>query len=635
MEKTINGSTTNNGNKHSLKVMILAALGIVFGDIGTSPLYAFRECFHGDYGITASQDNILGVLSLMFWALIIIVSIKYLIFVLRADNRGEGGILALTALIISEGDKSKWKRRILIGIGIFGACLLYGDGMITPSISVLSAVEGLRVITPNFKPYIIPTTLLILAGLFLLQHRGTAKIGIIFGPVILVWFTILALLGLRQIIINPHIFFALSPFYGINFLIQNGPHGFTVLGAVFLVVTGAEALYADMGHFGKKPIRLVWYYFVLPALILNYFGQGALLLAHPEQSHHPFYATVPHIFIIPMVLIATLATVIASQAIITGVFSLTRQAIQLGYLPRMKIIFTSVRHFGQIYVPRINWVLMIATLALVIDFQSSSKLAAAYGVAVTLTMIITSILFYVVARERWHWNILSAGIPVVIFLIVDVFFFLANISKIFHGAWFPIVIGFVMMTVMMTWHYGRGVLGEQFSKLSTSLNEFLFEISKNQLQRIKGYAIFLTGQANTIPIALTQNMEHNKIIHSNVGFLHFGFLEIPRVPNSEKIRIEELGSGFYKITAFYGYMETPNVPNTLILANGQGLDFPINETSFFIGREKLILLEENRNIFYRWIIRLYAFLSRNSYDASMYFGIPAERIVEVGVQIKI
>jgi KUP system potassium uptake protein len=517
----LNNKKTTTEQNYSLHVLALAALGVVFGDIGTSPLYAIRECFHGEYGITASSENILGVLSLMFWALTSIVSVKYLTFILRADNSGEGGVIALTALIKSGCENLKKARRLLIVVGIFAACLLYGDGMITPAISVMSAAEGLRIITPEFQPFVIPVTLLILAGLFLLQHRGTAKMGMLFGPVILVWFLVLAILGTRQIINHPDIFKALSPLYGVSFLIKNGFHGFTVLGAVFLVVTGAEALYADMGHFGKKPIRLVWYFFVLPALVLNYFGQGALLLSHPEEAHHPFYAMVPYWGVVPMVILATCATIIASQAVITGVFSLTRQAVQLGYLPRIRIIHTSAKHFGQIYVPQINWLMMIATLGLVIGFQSSSKLAAAYGVAVTSTMLISTMLFYVVARERWKWNIVAASIPVLLFLVVDISFFSANLSKIFHGAWFPLVIGAALLTIMMTWKKGREKLAEQFQSLAVPFSEFKLKLSSENSLRVKGHAIFMTGHSDTVPAALTLNLKHNKVVHSQVAFLHF------------------------------------------------------------------------------------------------------------------
>ncbi|MBU1319977.1 MAG: potassium transporter Kup [candidate division Zixibacteria bacterium] len=625
--------TSLDGSKQKLSAIALVALGVVFGDISTSPLYAIRECFHGEFGIGITHDSILGVLSLMFWALTIIVSLKYLTFILRADNRGEGGVIALTALLMSAVKMQKRRRRLLIAIGIFAACLLYGDGMITPAISVLSAAEGLRIITPHFEPFVIPVTLLILAGLFLLQHRGTAKVGSLFGPVMLAWLLALGILGIRQIVQHPSILQALAPWHGARFLMNSGIHGFAVLGAVFLVVTGAEALYADLGHFGRKPIRVVWFGLVLPALLLNYFGQGALLLSHPEMAHHPFYATVPVWAVIPMVILATCATIIASQAVITGVFSLTKQAVQLGYLPRMNIVHTSSRHFGQIYVSEINWFMMAATLALVLGFQSSSKLAAAYGVAVTSTMLIATVLFYVVAREKWKWNIIAAGIPTVVFFVVDISFFSANITKIFHGAWFPLVIGGAFLAVMMTWKRGRRILSGQFQKMSVPFEQLRAKLEDENILRVKGYAVFLSGQPGMVPVALTHNLKHNRVLHAKVAFLHFRRAEIPRVPNMEKLTIKDLGSGFHEITVSYGFMEYPNVPNALVLASGQGVDFPIEETSFFLGREKLVW--EQGNGISRWRAHLFAFLSRNAYDASSFFGIPQEQVMEVGVRLKI
>jgi len=628
---------SNNRNvahkQHSLAALSLTALGVVFGDIGTSPLYAIRECFHGKYGIAINHENVLGVLSLMFWALTIIVSIKYLTFIFRADNRGEGGVIALTALIRGMTESPSRRRLLMISMGIFAACLLYGDGMITPAISVMSAVEGLKVITPKFQQFVIPMTLIILSALFLLQHRGTAKIGTLFGPIILFWFVTLAILGIRQIIHHPSVFAALLPTYGINFLVKSGFHGFTVLGAVFLVVTGAEALYADLGHFGRKPIRLVWFYLVLPALLINYFGQGALLLSSPSEAYHPFYAMVPSWAVIPMVILATCATIIASQAVITGVFSLTRQAIQMGYLPRLKVLHTSSKHFGQIYVPQINWLVMVATLGLVLGFQSSSKLAAAYGVAVTSTMLIATLLFYVVARNKWKWSRLAAGVPVVLFFLVDFSFFSANISKIFHGAWFPLVLGASAMLIMTTWKRGREILVEQLHKLTVPFASLKSKISDEKIERVKGHAVFLTGQPQSVPFALIHNLEHNKIVHSQVILLNFSSLEIPRVPNKDKLQIEELGSGFYQLTAFYGFMESPSVPKVLALALGQGLEVPIDQTSFFLGREKLIV-NADRQI-NRWRARLFAFLSRNAYDASSFFEIPEDRVIEVGVRLNV
>lgn len=633
MNTTTNGNSKNSQaiKKQSMAALSLATLGVVFGDIGTSPLYAIRECFHGEYAIPVNEANILGVLSLMFWALALIVSIKYLTFIFMADNRGEGGVIALTALLKSITENPTRRRLFLIGLGIFAAGLLYGDSMITPAISVLSAVEGLRIITPEFESYVIPITMLILALLFFLQQRGTARVGAMFGPVILLWFIILAILGTKQIIDNPGIFAALSPLWGLKFLMNQGWHGFTVLGAVFLVVTGAEALYADLGHFGRTPIRRVWFFLVLPALVLNYFGQGAHLMTHPADAHHPFYAMVPSWGVIPMVILATAATIIASQAVITGVFSLTRQAIQMGYLPRFKVIHTSSKHLGQIYVPQVNWLVMVATLGLVLGFQSSSKLAAAYGVAVTSTMLIASLLFYVIARAKWKWNILAAGLPALVFVIVDSAFLTANISKIFHGAWFPLVLGIIAMIIMSTWRKGRELLGQQLSELTTSFVNLKHRLAENGITRIKGFALFLSGRPGTVPVALTHNLKHNRVLQQTVVLLNFNFVEYPRVPNKDKLQIEDLGSGFRSIIASYGFMESPSVPNVLALAKGQGLDIPFDKTSFFLGREKLVLSEKPRIA--RWRAHLFFFLSRNAHDASDYFEIPDEQIMEVGVRL--
>ncbi|UCH19524.1 MAG: potassium transporter Kup [Deltaproteobacteria bacterium] len=620
-------------NNKQLFKLALAALGVVFGDIGTSPLYAIRECFHGEYGIAVSPANVLGVLSLMFWALLMIVTFKYLIFVLKADNQGEGGVMALTALIKSATGHVKDSRLALVSIGLFAACLLYGDGMITPAISVLSAVEGIRVITPLLKPYVVPVTIIILGGLFMIQRRGTAKVGGLFGPVILVWLTVLAVLGFIQIMRSPQILVALLPWFGIKFLLINKFHGFVVLGAVFLVVTGAEALYADMGHFGKRPIRLTWIVLVLPALVLNYFGQGALLLARPEEAHHPFYAMVPSWAMIPMVILATLATIIASQAVITGSFSLTRQAIQLGYLPRLRVTHTSAAHIGQIYVGPVNWLLMICTIGLVLGFQSSSKLAAAYGVAVTSTMLVTTTLFYFVARKSWGWGRLTAGTLAVIFFLVDIPFFSANISKIFHGAWFPLAIGAFFFTLMLTWEQGRRILADQIQTLTPSFDAFKKNLDENPPHRVNGQAVFLTGKPDVVPSTLVQNLRHNKIIHADVAILHFKTENVPRVPNFDKVETKKLGGGFFQITAHYGFIEEPKIEVMLELAHEQGLNFKLEEASYYLGREKLSI--GSNPVMSRWRSNLFIFLSRNSMDAASFFGIPPDRIIEVGVQLQL
>jgi KUP system potassium uptake protein len=610
----------------------LAALGVVFGDIGTSPLYALRECFHGEYGIPITDPNVLGVLSLMFWALVLIVAFKYLTFVLRADNNGEGGVIALAALIRRANIK-KSQGIGLVAVGLFAACLLYGDGMITPAISVLSAVEGIRIITPVFKPYIIPLTIVILAGLFLLQRRGTARVGTLFGPVILLWFVVLATLGVIHIARNPKVLSALLPWHGILFLARNELRGFVVLGAVFLVVTGAEALYADMGHFGKSPIRLTWFILVFPALVLNYFGQGALLMLKPEESYHPFYALVPGWALVPMVLLATVATIIASQAVITGSFSLTRQAIQLGYLPRLRVSHTSAAHIGQIYIAPVNWLLMICTIGLVLGFQSSSKLAAAYGVAVTSTMLITTTLFFVIAQRKWGWGLPAAGALAGLFYLVDIPFFCANISKIFHGAWFPLAIGAVFFIVMLTWKKGRNILVKQLMNLSPTIDEFRKTLEANPPQKIRGQAVFLTGNPNRIPQALAQNVNHNKILHSEIVILHFKTEDVPRVPNFEKIEAEKIFGGFYRIIAHHGFMETPKIETIFTLAREKGVEINFENPSFFLGREKLVIGEKPKMS--RWRSNLFLFLSKNSMDASSFFDIPSDQVIEVGVQFEL
>lgn len=616
-----------------LAPLTIAALGVVYGDIGTSPLYAIRECFHGEYGIAVTNENIFGVLSLMCWALIMIVTLKYLAFVLRADNQGEGGVLALTALLIHPKPKTIGKRFGLVSVGLFGACLLYGDGMITPAISVLSAVEGIRIITPVLTPYVIPVTVVILVGLFLLQRRGTSKVGSFFGPIMLLWFFILAVLGTIQIVQNPQIIWAVLPWHGIHFLLQNRLQAFVVLGAVFLVVTGAEALYADLGHFGKTPIRRAWIVFVFPALILNYFGQGAVLLARPEMSHHPFYALVPDWALIPMVLLAAVATIIASQAVITGAFSLTQQAIKLGYLPRLRITHTSVFKIGQIYIAPVNWILLICTVALVAGFQSSSRIAAAYGVAVTATMLITTILFFLVMRKNWGWNLMIAGMLTAVFFLVDISFFSANIIKIFHGAWFPLVIAAIIFVVMVTWEDGNEILHNKMRSLTPTFKKFWEMLENDSLQRIKGLAVFLTRSHDIVPAAMIHNLRHNKILHSTVVFLTIRTEVLPRVPNFEKIEVENLGAGLYRIIAHYGFMEEPNIDVIFTLCRDKGVSLEMNEASFFLGRENLGVSDEPEMC--RWRSNLFIFLSKNSMDVSSYFGIPINQVIEVGVQLDI
>ena len=616
-----------------LTTLSLAALGVVFGDIGTSPLYAMRECFHGEYGIAATTANVLGVLSLIFWALLLIVSVKYLGFILRADNEGEGGILSLTALIKSKIVKPRTPQWVLVGLGVFGACLMYGDGMITPAISVLSAVEGVKNITPLLESYVVPATILILASLFLLQKRGTARVGRLFGPIMLLWFCVLAVLGIAQIVSYPQVLAAVFPWHGLNFLLANRMHGFIVLGAVFLAVTGAEAIYTDMGHFGRRPIQLVWFLIAFPALVLNYFGQGALLLVRPEEVHHPFYALVPDWAMIPMVLLATLATIIASQAVITGSFSLTRQAIQLGYLPRLRITHTSFSHIGQIYVGPVNWALMLCTIGLVLGFQSSSKLAAAYGVAVSADMLITSALFFVVITKRWGWNRLTAVLLTALFFAVELPFFGANMTKLFHGAWFALAIGGFFFLIMVTWKQGREILGNKMRNLTPRFDEFKQMLAKTPPQRINGQAVFLTRSHDIVPAALMHNLKHNKILHSEVVFLNIRTEEIPRVPLVEKIEVEQLGAGLCCIIAHYGFMEEPKIGTIFALSRSKGVNLDMKEASFFLGREKLSIGEHP--VMWSWRSHLFLFLARNAMDAAAFFDIPSDQVIEVGVQLEL
>ncbi|RXK82262.1 potassium transporter Kup [Chlorobaculum sp. 24CR] len=613
--------------------MSLAALGVVFGDIGTSPLYAIRECFHGEFSIPVTTPNVLGVLSLLVWSLLLIVTLKYLTFIMKADNEGEGGILALTALIISHSKKDKSERWFLVGIGLFGASVLCGEAMITPAISVLSAVEGLQVIAPAFSDLVIPVTVAILAALFLFQHHGTARLGALFGPIILTWFFVLGVLGVVKILEYPQILHAFFPWHGIQFLLNNQVHGFTVLGAVFLAVTGAEALYADMGHFGRRPIRLTWALFVLPALLLNYFGQGALLLANPAASDHPFYALVPSWALIPMVLLATFATVIASQALITGLYSLTQQAIQLGYLPRLTIRHTSASHIGQIYVPAANWGLMIATIGLVLGFRTSSSLAAAYGASMTTTMLISTILFFFVSRHMWNWSPFASFGLLGMFLVIDLSFFGASMSKLFHGAWFPLVMGLSLFMLMMTWKKGRALLLRQIQDRTLTVNEFVESLALQQPHRVKGQAIYMTANPDVVPMALLHNMRHNKILHSEVGLLNFSTERVPRVPNSKKVEVIQLSYGMYKIIARYGFMEYPNIRQVLALANQQGMNFRTDAISYFLNREKIVTGMKSKMS--NWRKKLFALMARNALSATSYYDLPSGQVIEIGVQVQI
>jgi KUP system potassium uptake protein len=621
------------GRRRSAALALLA-LGVVYGDIGTSPLYAIRECFNGPHAIAVTHDHVLGVLSLIFWALIIVVSVKYLLFVLRADNHGEGGILALTAFATPIKPTGRTERAWLIYLGIFGAALLYGDGIITPSISVLGAVEGLGVATPVLQPYVVPITIVILIVLFWFQHRGTAGVGKVFAPIMLIWFAVLATLGLIQILKYPSVIEAVNPIWAVRFFADTGLSGYFVMGSVFLVVTGGEALYADMGHFGIKPIRFDWFTVVLPSLLLNYFGQGALLLENPATSENPFFLLAPSWAIYPMIVLAVAAAAIAAQAVISGAFSLTMQAVQLGFSPRIKIDHTSTQEFGQIYISGINWLLMIGCILTVLSFRTSSNLAAAYGVAVTTTMLITSLLFFVVARERWGWHTMAAGTLTGLFLIIDGAFFGANIIKVGQGGWLPLVIAGVIFTVMITWKRGRRILAERIQAEARPLDDFLAEARGETITRVPGTAIFMSGTASKTPPALRHNLEHNKVLHQQVIFVTVKTEQIPYVPEEQRLEVEHLGDGIYRAKVHYGFMEDPNIP--AVLAAGEGDALPRldpDDTTYFLGRETII--STSRAGMAEWREKLFALMSRNATTATAFFGIPPDRVVELGEQIEL
>ncbi len=617
-----------------LATLSLAALGVVYGDIGTSPLYAIRECFSGPHAVTPTHGHVLGVLSLIFWALIIVVSIKYLALVLRADNQGEGGILALTSLASPIRPTGRSERTLLIGVGLFGAALLYGDGIITPSISVLGALEGLSVSRPALTSYVPPVSAVILVGLFFLQRRGTATIGKVFGPVMLVWFGVLALLGLVQVIQHPAVLAAVNPAYGARFFLDTGWHGYLVLGSVFLVVTGGEALYADMGHFGRRPIRIDWFAFVLPSLLLNYFGQGALLLRDASAIENPFFRLAPTWAVFPMVVLAVFAAVIASQAVISGAYSLTMQAVQLGFSPRIRIAHTSTREFGQIYIAGINWALMVGCVITVLTFRTSSNLAAAYGVAVTSTMVITTGLLFVVAREQWGWSPMRAFAVTLVFLTVDLAFFGANIIKVAQGGWLPLVIAGAVFSLMTTWKRGRRILGERIQAESKPLKDFLAEVLREPVIRVPGTAVFMSGAASRTPSALRHNLEHNKILHERVIFVTVKTRPVPHVGIEDRLETEVLAAGIYQVRVYYGFMEDPHIPEALEQAAAVGI--PLGERSqitYFLGRETIIA--SPRSGMAPWRERLFALMSRNATTATAYFGIPPQQVVELGEQVEI
>jgi KUP system potassium uptake protein len=624
--------TTQPGRK-PLAPLVIAAIGVVFGDIGTSPLYTLRECFTGAHGLPLTEENVYGILSVVFWAIMIVVTLKYVTLIMRADNNGEGGIMALTALV-SRGLKDPRARAWLVGLGIFGAAMFYGDGMITPAISVLSAVEGLEVMAPALKPFVVPLTLVILIGLFSIQRIGTASVGVLFGPVVSVWFAVLALLGAVEIAQNPAVLAALSPTYAFGFLTGNPLAGFLALGAVVLAVTGTEALYADMGHFGATPIRRAWLYFVLPALVLNYFGQGALIIRDPSAVKNPFYLLAPGWALLPLVVLATFATVIASQAVISGAFSLTRQAIQMGYCPRLTVTHTSGRQIGQIYIPFINWTLLGAVMLLVVGFQSSSNLAAAYGIAVTMALTIDSLLMYVVLTRLWHWNRFAALAIVIPLLTIDLLFLSSNALKIPQGGWFPIAIGIAVFTLLTTWKRGRAILFERLAEETMPVDLFIASIEASPPLRVPGTAVFLTSTEGRVPHALLHNLKHNKVLHERVVLLTLKTRDIPVVPASKRMRIVDLGCSFIQIEAFFGFMEDQDIPVLLEQSAQRGVSFDMMDTSFFASRETLIPRVGPPGMAF-WREKLFASMSKNATKATEYFKIPTNRVVELGTQVEL
>jgi KUP system potassium uptake protein len=608
----------------------IAALGVVYGDIGTSPLYALRECFLPPHGVPVTPDNVFGILSLFFWALTLVVVVKYLTFVLRADNDGEGGILALLALLKG---KAAQAPKLLALLAIFGAALLYGDGMITPAISVLSAVEGLGVATHVLDPVVVPVTVVILVGLFLMQKHGTERVGRIFGPATLVWFLTLVATGVPWIVRRPEVLHAVDPRHAVAFFVHHGRHGFLILGSVVLCITGGEALYADMGHFGRRPIRVAWYAIVFPALLVCYFGQGALYLERGADVQHPFYELISGWMRYPVVAIATVATVVASQALISGAYSLTRQAIQLGYWPRMTVVHTSGHTEGQIYMPGVNNMLMVACIALVLGFKSSSALAAAYGIAVTGTMGITTLLFFAVVRKRKLLNMGIALVFLVVFLVIDVMFFSANAVKFLDGGWFPVAIAAFVFTLMTTWKRGRAALGAFMAEATLPLDVFLADLDNSAIHRIPGTGVFMTSNPNGVPPVLLHHVKHNRVLHEHVVLLSVQTLSVPEVPASQRAKIIDLGHGFFQVKAEYGFMESPDVPDVLRRVARGSFPQGDHDVTYYLGRETLLTTGSSKLA--TWRKRLFAVMSRNAQPATAFFNIPPNRVVELGTQVQL
>ncbi len=612
--------------------MAVGALGVVFGDIGTSPLYTIHTTF-GDQGLAVTEGNIFGVLSLVFWLLVIVVSLKYVVFIMRADNKGEGGIMALMALAQRGARGNIRLRHVIVVLGLLGAALFYGDGVITPAISVLSAVEGLKVAAPGLAHWIVPITIAILIVLFIVQSRGTAQVGAVFGPIMLVWFGTIAVLGIAAIIKQPHVLWALDPVYGFEFFRENGGHGFLALGGVVLAITGGEALYADMGHFGRNPIRAAWFGLVSFALVFNYFGQGALLLAEPAAIDNPFYRLVPSWLLLPMIVLACVATVIASQAVITGAFSMTREAIQLGYSPRMKVKHTSAQTQGQIYLPAVNRVLFVLVILAVLGFRTSDNLGAAYGIAVTGTMLITTCLALVVQRRLWGWSRTTVVLVGLVFITIDVSLFSANAIKIEEGGWFPLVLGGCVFVIMSTWRKGRELVVRELKQSGLALEPFIESVTSHPPVRVPGTAIFLTANVNAVPNALLHNLKHNKVLHERNILMTIETLDTPIAEYGERTEITALGHDFYRVVLRFGFSEDPNIPLSMQRCEAKGLGFEMMDTTFFISRETVI--STDRRGMPMWRDKLFAFLNRNGVPATAFFHIPGNRMIELGTRVEI
>ncbi|CAJ0894568.1 Low affinity potassium transport system protein kup [Ralstonia sp. LMG 32965] len=628
---TATGSPQTNVN---LRAMVIGAVGVVFGDIGTSPLYSLKECFSPDHGIPFSSAAVLGIISMLFWAMVIVVSLKYVLFVMRADNNGEGGILALMALSLRTANTDSRRMSLLMMLGVFGACMFYGDAVITPAISVLSAMEGLEIAAPALSPFVLPITIVILAALFLIQRSGTSVVGKLFGPVMLLWFAALAALGMMNLVKAPQVLVAINPMYAISFLHDHALQAFIVLGSVFLVLTGAEALYADMGHFGARPIRWAWFFIVAPSLLLNYFGQGAMLLTDPSTIENPFYRSVPEALQLPMVVLAAAATVIASQAVISGAFSLTSQAIQLGFVPRMRIRYTSEAEIGQIYVPMVNWMLLILVVGVVLAFKKSDNLAAAYGIAVTTTMVITTVLAAVVMRSVWRWHPALVTLVSLCFLVVDMAFFSANLLKIRDGGWFPLTLGGAVFFLLMTWYKGKKLVRARSLEDGIPLEPFLAGLLAHPPHRVEGTAVFLTGNTEFVPVSLLHNLKHNRVLHERVIFISFVTRDIPYVDDKHRVSVRDFGSGIYIVKAEYGFKETPDVYRVLELGQPQiGSRCELMDTSFFIARESVV--PSKLPGMSMWRERLFAWMHQNGAKPSDFFHIPANRVVELGTKVEI